>query len=164
MRLSIFAKPLTLSQANRRLLSVFCCFLVITVLWLGVRLDNQSMVLAKPATVSSMATLQGAIASRPNVLENLRDKVKDDLGEKADSEKSQPSLYDLENKNSRSDKGQPKRTFDNSAKKIESTGNEVDGRTEENVAKIQGKDTNPGDRVENAIENVMSNIQDKGNN
>lgn len=111
-----------------------------------------------------MATLSGAIASRPNVLENLKDRVKDDLGEKANSGMSQPSLYDLENKNSRSDKGQPKRTFDNSAKTIESTSNGVDGRTEEDVAKIQGKDTNPRDRVENAIENVMSNIKDKANN
>ncbi|NJR39540.1 MAG: hypothetical protein HC781_12900 [Leptolyngbyaceae cyanobacterium CSU_1_4] len=150
MRPSVFVKPI--SQANRSLFSICCCFLIMAVLWLGVCLDNKSVALAESSQASALQArpvemLSGAIASRPDVLENLKDRVKNDLSD----EKSKSAT------------GQPKRTFDNSAKQIDSTGNEVDGRTQENVAKIQGKATDSGHGVENVIEDVMSNIKDKVN-
>lgn len=151
MRPNVFTKPL--SQANRCLLSICCCFLAITVLWLGVCLDNNAIALARLPEVSSMETLNGAIASRANVLENLKDQVKDDLGEKADSAIDHLSFSNPGMGDSQLEQGQPNRSFDN----------EVDGRTEENVAKIQGEATNSGHGIENAIEDVMSNIKDKVN-
>jgi len=161
MRPNVFAKPL--SQANRCLLSICCCFLVITALWVGVYLDNNAIALARLPEVSSMETLNRAIASRPNVLENLENQVKDDLGETADSAISHLSFSNPGMEDSKLDQGQINHSFDSSAKQIESTGNEVDGRTEENVAKIQGKATNSRHGIENAIEDVMSNIKDKIN-
>jgi hypothetical protein len=152
MRPNVFAKPL--SQANRSLLSIFCCFLIIIAMWLGVCLDNRSVALAE---------ISAAIASQPAVMKNLKDKVKDDLNEKSDSamggfgsanpveEKAKPSM------------GQTKHSFDSSAKQVESTGDAVDGRTEENVANIQGEATDSGHEAENAIEDVMSNIKNKVN-
>jgi hypothetical protein len=165
MRPNVFAKPL--SQANRSLLSIFCCFLIIIAMWLGVCLDNRSVALAEisaePLEVRITKTFDGAIASQPAVMKNLKDKVKDDLNEKSDSamggfgsanpveEKAKPSM------------GQTKHSFDSSAKQVESTGDAVDGRTEENVANIQGEATDSGHEAENAIEDVMSNIKNKVN-
>jgi len=148
MQLNVFAKPL--SQANRCLLTICCCFLVITVLWLGVCLDNNVMALAKLPKVSSVETLNGAIANRPDVLENLKDRVKDNLNEKADSEIDHPSFSNRGLEKLRVDQGQPDPNFDNLAKRTESAGRKIDGRTEENVAKIQDKATNSEHGVENA--------------
>jgi hypothetical protein len=161
MRLNVFSKPL--SQANRGLLTICCCFLVITVLWLGVCLDNSATALVKLPEVSNVETFNGAIASRPNVLETLKDKVKDDLGEKADSVMDHPSFSNLGMEKLKSNKEPLNPSFDDSAKQMESTGNDVDERTEENVAKIQGKATDSEHRVENSIEDVMSSIKDKVN-
>lgn len=147
MRSSILVKPL--SRVKRGLLSVLCCLLVVSALWLGVCLDNSAIALTEISAAKTAQTSDRAIASQPDVLETLKDKVKNDLGEKTD-----PAESVVE---------KSKRSFDNSARQVEDTGLEVDGRTKENVAKIQGKATDSGRGVENAIENVMSNIKDKVN-
>lgn len=149
MRSSVFVKPL--SQVRRGLLSVSFCLLVVSALWLGVYLDNSAIASTELSDAKAAQTFDRAIASQPNVLETLKDKVRNDLGAEADSAESVVE--------------KSRQSFDNSAKQVEDTGLEVDGRTQENVAKIQGKvtDTDSGRGVENAIENVMNNIKDKVN-
>ena len=161
MRSHVFAKPL--SQANRGLLTICCCFLVITVLWLGVCLDNNAMVLAKLSKVGNVETLKGAVASHPNVLEDLEDKVKDDLDEKAGSETDYLGLNNSGMKHLKSNIDSPDLRFNVSAKQTESAGNAIDERSEENVAKIQGKAANSEHKVENGIRDVMSNVKDRFN-
>ncbi len=155
-----FVKPL--SQTNRSLLSVSCCFLIMLVLWLGIFLDNSPASLAQPLQASRVNEFDSAIANRPDVFESLKDKVKDDLSGKARSVLGDSDSANLAEE-AKSVTNQPKRSFDNSAKRIEATKTEVDGRTEENIAKIQGKATDSGHGIENAIEDVMSNIKDKVN-
>jgi hypothetical protein len=125
-----------LSQINRNLISIFCCFLIIAVAWLGVCLDNSSLVLAEPISI-----LDGAIGTQPVAMDEMKGEVKNDL--------------------KRAESGLPNQNYNNVAKQSESAGAEVDGRSGDNVAKIQGKGNPSGDKVENAIEDAMDRIRER---
>jgi hypothetical protein len=151
-----------LSHTDRNLLSVLCCFLIIAAMWLGVYLNNGSMVLAEPME-TRVVVANGAIASQPTVMNDLKNRVKNDLDEKSDFAINHPSFASSITKKASLVKGQAKRSFDSPARQVKIAGDAAGGQTKENVAKIQGKAANAEGRVENAIEDVMSNIGSKVN-
>ena len=161
MRHDISVKPL--SHIDRNLLSILCCFLIIAAMWVGVCIDNSSMVLAEPMEKRIAVAFNGAIASQPTVMNDLKNQVKDDLKEESDYAASDPDFADPVVEKASSVIGQVERSFNNPAKQVKIAGDAVDSQTEENIAKLQGKAANSERGVENAIEDFMSNIRSKVN-
>jgi hypothetical protein len=144
---------------DRNLLSILCCVLVIAAMWLGVYLDNSPMVLAKSVEKGIAVSLNGTIASQPTVMNNLKNRVKDDLKEKSKSIVNDPSFSNPVIGKPRLGTGLIKHSFDDSAKQVEIAGNAVNRQKKENVAKIQGEAANLGHGAENAVKSVMSNTR-----
>ncbi len=161
MRNALSAKHL--SHTDRNLLSILCCFLIIAAMWLGVYLNNGSMALAEPMKKRVVVAFNGAIASQPTVMNDLKNQVKDDLETESDSAIDKTGVVSPVMKKVRLVKEQANRSFDSPARQVRTASDAADGQTKENVAKIQGKAANAEGRVENAIEDVMSNIRSKIN-
>jgi hypothetical protein len=162
MRHDKSAKPIF--YVDRNLLSILCCFLIITAMWLGVYLDNGSVILAESSVEKRIAvSLDGAIASQPTVMNDLKNRVKDDLSEKSKSTVSDSGFGDPVIAKPGSGTGITRHSFDDSAKQVEITGNAVNRQKKENVAKIQGKAVNSGHGAENAVESNRSTIRAKIN-
>lgn len=161
MRHDISAKPL--NHTDRNLISILCCFLIIVVMWLGVCLNNSSTILVGSVEKRITETFDGAIAGQPVVMNDLKSRVEDDLNEGSNSPIDHPGLANSVREKVRFIRGKAEHSFDSSAKRVESASNAVDERTEENVAKIQGKAVISGRRVGNAIEDVMGNVRNRVN-
>jgi hypothetical protein len=149
-----------LSFTTRNFLSILCCFLIMTAMWLGVYLDNSQSV-AESAEIKIATTMNGAIANQPIAMNELKDKVRNDL--KSNSEVTRPSQDFTQGKVS---KAQDKPKSDRVTDEAEKLGASVDGQSRENVEQVRGDVTrskainNPEGKVENAIEDVMGNIKD----
>lgn len=164
MRHDLSAKHL--SHTDRNLLLILCCFLIITAVWLGVYLNNGYMALAEPMKeriVVAYVAYNDAIAIQPTVMNDLKNRVKDDLENGSDPAIDKPGVVNPVVKKVELVKGQAKRSFASPARQVKIAGDAADGQTKENVAKIQGKAANAEGRVENAIGGVMSNTRSKVN-
>ena len=159
MQHNLFEKHL--GQANRSLISILCCFLTITAVWLGVYVDNNFVALAKPREAGIVEKFDGAIASQPAVMNDLKNRVKDDLTRKSDSGTGDflDSAAPIEGEARSSGMSQSELHYDKPAGQVEGTNNPVSRWSEENVAKVQGEDTNSEGRIEDAVEDVTSNIK-----
>jgi hypothetical protein len=152
------------SFTTRNLLSVLCCFLIITAMWLGVYLDN-SLPLVESAgiRIAAATTMNGALANQPIAMNELKDKVRNDLRDSNKSTVSHPNDDFAQGKVS---KVQDKPESDRVTEEAEKLGASVDGRSRENVEQVRGDVTrsrainNPEGKVEDAIEEVMGNIKD----
>lgn len=156
----LFAKPLI--HIDRNLLPILCCFLIITTMWLGVYLNNSSMALPKPVEKRIVEVLDGAIASQPTVMNDLKNQVKNDL------EESGSAIGDHNFVNPITEKAKPvvrrtERSFAESAKQAGNTEDAVDKRPEKNVAQFPREAVGSGRKVENVIEDVMTNLKSKVN-
>jgi hypothetical protein len=152
-----------LSFTSRNLISILCCFLIIVAMWLGVGLDNR-VALAAPEGIT--VEVDSTIANQPVAMNELKNKVRNDLKDTADSKASRPPENFTQGKVKQ---GQDKPKSDRVTEAAERLGASVDGRSRKNVEQVQGKVTrsrainNPEGKVENAIEDVMSNIKDAVN-
>lgn len=156
----LFAKPL--SHIDRNLLSILCCFLIITAMWLGVCLNNSSTALAKPAERRIAEVLDGAIASQPTIMNDLKNQVKDDL------KGSGSAIVDHNFVNPTAGKARPvvrqtERSFAESARQAGNAEDAVDKRTEKGVAQPSRKAVGSGHKVENVIEDITTNLKIKVN-
>jgi hypothetical protein len=150
------------SFTTRNLLSILCCFLIITAMWLGVYLDN-NLSLSKSAEIkiATATTMGGALANQPIAMNELNDKVRNDLRDSSHSTVSHPNEDFTQGKVSKV-QGKPDRVTE----EAEKLGASVDGRSRENVEQVSGDVTrsrainNPEGKVENAIEDAMGNIKD----
>jgi hypothetical protein len=149
-----------LSFTTRNLLSILCCFLIITAMWLGVYLDNNTS-LAQSAEIKIATAMNGALANQPIAMNELKDRVRNDRD--SNSVVSHPNEDFTQGKVS---KEQDKPKSDRVTENAEKLGASVDGRSRENVEQVRGDVTrsravnNPEGKVENAIEDVMGNIKD----
>jgi hypothetical protein len=149
MQCHSFAKRL--SSSSRNLISILCCFLIITAAWLGVCLDN-SMALAEPEGVSLVDAMDGTIANQHIAFNEVKSRIKDDL---RDFSVKSRSAGEAEVSDS-----QESLEYDEVSKRAEKAGAAVDGRSRETVAKVQGEATDSEHKVNDAIEDVMNNIRE----
>jgi hypothetical protein len=147
-----------LSIVERNLISIFCCFLIIAVAWLGVCLDN-GVALAEP--LGAVVVTDGAIASQPVAFNELKSQVRNDLNDLDDARAKSSPASSYSGKLKAVDESNSLES-DPVAERAKEMGGAVDGRSKETVAKVQGEATDQG-KVENAIEDVMDNIREKVN-
>lgn len=152
MRRDVSANSLRL---DRNILSIFCCFLIIITMWLGVYLNNNSVALIGSTEEGVAVAFNRAIASQPTVMDNLKNQVKSDLEEESDSVEGKPGFANSVIEKVRAVTGQQKRSFGDSGMGIEAVGDLMDERTEENVANIQGKARNSGCEFEGAVKGTI---------
>jgi hypothetical protein len=149
-----------LSRTSRNLISVFCCFLIIASSWLFVCFDNSHVASAEPLPDS----LKGrVIATQPISMNNLKDKVKDDIGQKNHSDIGDSGPSNTIKSKDKSGKASSGQKFDDASQQMRRAGDQLDGLSDKDLAKIQGKDMNSETKVGDAIENVMDNIREKVN-